>query len=473
MATTFDRTIEQFDLIDRYSAKLDKMSQKTLIFGKHTDMVKKGLQSLERGMANTLKIGASAVGTLAATTLVVGKNAFDAAVKYEQLNTTLEAITGSADKASQKLDFAKKLAIPSTFTFNELAQAGTQLEAFGVPMEKALISISKLGAAFPNKQLEDFVNLYGRLASGDFPDLEALSGAGLSKLDFMQQGIKFDAQGSLISSTRDTMDALDRIISQKYGNILDKIAGTTAAKLATVRDKWDDIMRKVGNVLIKYAVPALDKLDKWLEKLSKNDSFEKWAIKAAVETLKFAASILEWLGHINIAVAGVAAAMGNFAGVLGAIASALFSYLKADQLLRHGSKALRALFDLGKPETGGAKSGDAAAMLDPLIQQASQFEYKDNPALKTLNDIEKHTKNTADNTRAAIDLRKYALGGGDIGAMGISPIDRYGRHAGGGRGGNATIQVEGRDKLAAALAEVAQQVYEQMRVRERLNGVVR
>jgi len=438
MAVNVDRFITSFELLDKYTSNLDKISRKTASFQSKVEGAVNGVKTLTLTLAGVF---AAAVGKVAV-------DAVAAASEFEQFRVTLEALTGSADKTAQKLDFIKRLAIPSTFTFQQLAQAGTQLEAFNVPLEKALPLISKLGAAFPNKELGDFVNLFGRLASGDFPDLEALSGAGLSKLDFMKQGIKFDAQGSLLSSTRDTMNALERIINSKYGGILDKVANTTNAKLATVKDKWEEVLRKAGDALTKYLNPALDKLSAWLENIGKDKNFEKFLQNIGKNFVKFVGVVFGVLGTLLGVMALVKLAFRDFFGavVLGIASAASFV------------GGLKITSELGKFFKGLQIAGQQPGAPVNVPSAPPGMEFPDNPALKTLNDIEGNTKQTAENTRS-IDFKRYALGGGDIAGMGIQAIDRY-RGRGMDRNRSITINA-GKDKLSQAVAEIARQVYEQ------------
>jgi hypothetical protein len=199
----------------------------------------------------------------------LGKTAFDSAVAFESLGARLTAITGSGKRAAEVLDTVRKVAAPSPFTFDQLATAATQLEAFGLKTEAILPRLANLGAAFgaSEENLKSLVNLFGRLASGNFPDIEQLSAFGLSKSMFTAQGIKFDAGGSLVSSAAETFDALIRIIDTRYSGMMDKLAVTTESKLATLTDKWQGALRVIGETVknafepfIKYASDFLDKL---------------------------------------------------------------------------------------------------------------------------------------------------------------------------------------------------------------------
>lgn len=439
MATTVDRFLSEFVLVDRYSQKLQAISNKTDSFaGK--------LAAVE---AATIRFAGASLLAVGAGLGIIGIAAVKASADFEQLKVTLEVLTGSATKTADKLEFIRKLALPSTFTFEELAKAGVQLEAFRVPLEKALPSIAKLGAAFPTKQIGDFVQIFGRLASGDFPDLEALSGAGLSKLDFMNKGIKFDGQGSLLSSSRETMNALDAIVTERYGNILEKMANTTNAKLATLRDKWEVTLRRIGDAIVKFVIPALDRLSAALESLDKNGGFDKFLKNMAKNVTLFVGLILGALTVFLTAMAIIQAALGNFvvAAVLGV--AAIATALATPVILKRLGNFLKGL-ESSKP---GAP--------DAVPTAPAGLEFPDSPSAKLQNSIEKNTKETADNTRKALDLRKFALGGGELGALGITPIERFGRGQGQGRQNSVNVNVQGKDALSRAIQEIVQQVMHQ------------
>jgi|GEM_PF-5325670 len=82
------------------------------------------------------------------------------------------------------------------------------------------------------------------------------------------------------------------------------------------------------------------------------------------------------------------------------------------------------------------------------------FTSDDSAIQNPLAEIAHNTRSTAENTQKAIDFRRYALGGGDLGALGVSPVEmRKGR----GGGGSATVNVlAGRDAFSQAMKQVAE-----------------
>jgi len=248
------------------------------------DKTKTGLNQIatsarSAGSAITAGVGTGLMAVTAAGAVglgLLGKSAFDSAVKFESLSARLTAITGSGKRAAEVLDTVRKVAEPSPFTFDQLATAATQLEAFGLKTEAILPRLANLGAAFgaDEEHLKSLVNLFGRLSAGNFPDIEQLSMFGLSKSMFAAEGIKFDAGGSLISSARETFDALNRIIDTKYSTIMDKMAGTTETKLATLTDKWEGALRIIGGKLITILTPFIEYASTFIDKITSSGALE-------------------------------------------------------------------------------------------------------------------------------------------------------------------------------------------------------
>jgi uncharacterized protein YjgD (DUF1641 family) len=248
------------------------------------DKTKTGLNQIatsarSAGSAITAGVGTGLMAVTAAGAVglgLLGKSAFDSAVKFESLSARLTAITGSGKRAAEVLDTVRKVAEPSPFTFDQLATAATQLEAFGLKTEAILPRLANLGAAFgaDEEHLKSLVNLFGRLSAGNFPDIEQLSMFGLSKSMFAAEGIKFDSGGSLVSSARETFDALNRIIDTKYSTIMDKMAGTTETKLATLTDKWEGALRIIGGKLITILTPFIEYASTFIDKITSSGALD-------------------------------------------------------------------------------------------------------------------------------------------------------------------------------------------------------
>ena len=249
-------------------------------------------EKLTRGLITPILALAGGLG--AASLISLGKDAITASADFEQLSVTMEVLTKNADLAKEKLSFIQKLALPSTFTFSQLAQSGVQLESFGLRVEKILPLVAKLGGAFKSdtEHLMMLTRMFGGLAQGKFPDIEQLSAFGLSRKQFEQKGVKFDGQGALKSSAIETLNALSAIINDKYGSILDRMQNTTNSKLASLQDNWERLLRGVGDLLVKYLNPAMEFLTRTLDNLANGKKLETWA-NGLVKTFSTLIGILQ------------------------------------------------------------------------------------------------------------------------------------------------------------------------------------
>jgi hypothetical protein len=311
--------------------------------------------------------GAAGVGMLA-------KSAFDSAVSFESLNARLEAITGSGDRAAKILETVRKVAEPSPFTFNQLATAATQLEAFGLKTEAILPRLANLGAAFgaSEENLKSLVNLFGRLAAGNFPDIEQLSAFGLSKSMFAQQGIKFDAGGSLVSSARDTFDALLRIVDTKYATILDKMSKTTESKLASLQDKWEGAMRSLGAGLIEVLSPVIDYFTKFLDKLTTSGAMGDLVNRFLSPFKGFTEALTN--GDAQAAVDRLLASVSGFVASIPTILQSTFENIA--KLLENIFANIQRFMTESSPKTMGAYRGATDRLaIDEFLGRISHEEF--------------------------------------------------------------------------------------------------
>lgn len=229
------------------------------------DKTKQSLQSV----AQSARTAGSAIAGIGGVAIaggiagfgMLGKTAFDAAVSFESLTMRLTAITGSGKKAAEVLDMVRKVAAPSPFTFNQLANLAVGLEAAGGETNALLPRLAQLGAAFgaDEEKLKSLLNMFQKFKVGMLPDTEQLSMFGMSRSDFAKQGIKFDKGGGLLPDQEmQVFDAFIKIIDTKYSGMLDKLSGTTETKLASLQDSWEGAMRKIGEKMITILTPYIE-----------------------------------------------------------------------------------------------------------------------------------------------------------------------------------------------------------------------
>lgn len=278
--------------LENFSDKLGNLSNKFFNFasgagvaGSSIEKFASALSGILLFLTNTtaLLIGATvamAAFSAAAVSMniAIARSTVEAAFNFEQLQARLEALT-TPEKATDILQFVRQLAEPSNFTTQQLAEASVQLEAFGLNSKRILPIMAQLGMAFgaDAEKLRLLTDMFGRLSQGQLPDVQVMAQFGISKSKLMKEGVKFDAQGSLVSSTRSVMVAIEKIVTRDYGKIFDKMANTGNAKLASLTDVFERLKVSVGNQLAETAKGAITSFTNVLIAIEKTGLLEKAA----------------------------------------------------------------------------------------------------------------------------------------------------------------------------------------------------
>ena len=216
------------------------------------------------------------------------------------------------------------------------------------------------------------MNLFGRLAAGNFPDIEQLSAFGLSKSMFAQQGIKFDAGGSLVSSARDTFDALLRIVDTKYATILDKMSKTTESKLASLQDKWEGAMRSLGAGLIEVLSPVIDYFTKFLDKLTTSGAMGDLVNRFLSPFKGFTEALTN--GDAQAAVDRLLASVSGFVASIPTILQSTFENIA--KLLENIFANIQRFMTESSPKTMGAYRGATDRLaIDEFLGRISHEEF--------------------------------------------------------------------------------------------------
>jgi hypothetical protein len=425
-----------------------------------------GVLTAFSGVANVIlqvaKAITVAISAIYAFNAAVIQSTVQAAFNFEELQKRLSALKGPA-KANDILDFVRKLAEPSNFTTDELANSAVQLEAFGLNAKRVLPTIAQLGMAFGGgaEKLRLLTDMFGRLSQGQLPDVQVMSQFGLSKSKLMKEGIKFDNQGSLVSSTREVFVAIEKIVKNNYRKIFEEMANTGNAKLASVTDVFERLKIQVGNSLMDVAKNSLNSLAGLLSAIERTGILEK---VAQTMILPFQALANVFTGK-DKSVGNIQQTMATWAGGLLAIfeeiniQTALFveqfaravqlavafqggNLFKVAELVPEMLKGARGQF---APSRVVNKGSDYAMMILDQLQNPGKATNIDDLINKSkltdfgkLEDLLKNDKTKeksqrtldliAQNTKTQneLTLRNMTYGGGELAAQGISAVQMGG-----------------------------------------------
>jgi hypothetical protein len=404
-------------------------------------------------------------GAVIAMDLAIAKPTIEAAFAFEQLQQRLEALT-TPEKATDILAFVRKLAEPSNFTTQQLAEASVQLEAFGLNSKRILPIMAQLGMAFgaDAEKLRLLTDMFGRLGQGQLPDQQVMAQFGISKSKLMKEGIKFDNQGSLVSSTKEVMVAIEKIVTRDYGKIFDKMANTGNAKLASLTDVFERLKIGIGIQLAETAKGAISSFTNVLTAIEKSGILEQ-AARTMILPFEALAKAFGGEGKSGIfdnAQIQIASFVGAFVAGFEElnIQTALFiermsliGKLVADFATMNPQTAVKNFRNLAKNLTGTnapTRMFDRGQeitykILDQMQQQGSPSNIKDlfdtsklgdfgkledllkgdksgkDKQTRTLEKIQQNTK-----TQNEITLRNLTYGGGELAAQGLSAVQMSG-----------------------------------------------
>jgi hypothetical protein len=420
------------------------------------------------GLTGSLIIAA---GAIVAFNLAIAKSTVEAAFEFEQLQARLSALKGP-EKANDILNFVRRLAEPSNFTTGQLADSAVQLEAFGLNAKRILPIIAQLGMAFgaDAEKLRLLTDMFGRLSQGQLPDVQVMAQFGLSKSKLMKEGIKFDAQGSLVSSTREVMAAIEKIVTRDYGKIFNQMANTGNAKLASLLDVFERLKIGIGIQLADAAKGAIGALTNIFIAIEKTGLLEKaaktmllpfealmnaFAAKGTtgifsnvqIQMASFIATLLAGFEELNIQTAlfiermsltgklfadfatmNPQAAVKNFSN----LAKNLTGTFAPGRMVEKGTDYAQRLLGMMKflETSPGANINDLIneskktdfGKLEDLLKPEKDKDKKDKEkSQRTLDLIQQNTK-----TANEITLRNLTYGGGQLAAQGISAVQMSG-----------------------------------------------
>jgi len=236
------------------------------------------------GVGRNLIGGALNMASMGPAALAAGWNyAGEAAMAYESRLARLAAISGGTEAALRKLGVAQAVAAPSPFTTKQLSDAAVILEAMGVNAERALPTIGKLGAAMGanDVQLEMFTRAIGELAQGNMIDADVLASMGLTRSDFQNKGVKFSGSGALASSATEALTALESIVQERFGGVLDTMAQTAEAKRASFQDAGEQAGQAFGKGVLRSEGPVVESLTKILNAAVSSGVLEEAGARAS------------------------------------------------------------------------------------------------------------------------------------------------------------------------------------------------
>ena len=215
--------------------------------------VNRNLNQVQSSLLSVNKIAAIAVTALGA---IGGANIIrgiaNTTARYQDLETTLSSVTGSAQKGAEAFDFVSKFATKTQFGIEELAVAYTKLQSNGITPTANLLTTFTDAAAVTTDQLgsltaiTDFYTRTLQSQQVELMDLDRLADRGLPVYDILKE--KLGVSRSELSKFSKEAGNAELVVKALGDGINQRFGGATEARLANLSTAMSNFSIATKNV---------------------------------------------------------------------------------------------------------------------------------------------------------------------------------------------------------------------------------
>mgnify|MGYP000860233098 CR=1 FL=1 len=275
----------------KVKAQMASMSSSVTKDGKAVESSASGIGSGFMAVAGKATLITAAVIGIGTAAYAAIKPLVGVASEAENLRTSLDVLTGSAENGARMFKQLTTFAAETPFETTELVEATKTMLAMGISVEKVLPNLRMLGdISLGNREkLASLTLVYGQISSkgrlmGD--DLRQLWNVGFNPLDYWVQksGKSMEYWQDQVSEGKVSIDmvteAMQAATSEggRFYQGMAKQSKTLEGRLSTLRDNAKTALRALmgidaeGNIkpggLYDSLSKAVEKLGPWLEKLA-------------------------------------------------------------------------------------------------------------------------------------------------------------------------------------------------------------
>lgn len=246
-----------------------------------TDLDSKGFKSGLNKMQSIAKTGFKAVATSAGVVSTAMTGLIGFGVKYnaeiEQLQTSFEVMTGSADKAKDIIAELQKIGAETPFEVKDLAKATNLLMSFGFGAEDAIDSMLMLGdiAQGSSEKLDTISKAYGRMVSSQkvtLEDMNMMIDSGFNPLQIIVENTGesmkslYDRISKGTMSVEEITEAMKQATSAggKYFQSMEKQSKTLNGQISTLKDNFSMfagvLAEDTTNAISSEFLPAINNM---------------------------------------------------------------------------------------------------------------------------------------------------------------------------------------------------------------------
>ena len=237
----------------------------------------KGLSTTTENVSNSFLTFRNAI---LAVTAYIGtvtiKNIVDTTAKFQDLRTTLSAITKSTDSGSEAFRLLNDLSKKSRFDISQLSDSFITLYNSGInPTEKLLKTFIDTASTTANRldTLNDLTRLYARASTGagiGAQSLTQLASKGIPVFDILEKklGLSRDQVTSFAEKSKNAtliLNTLTEAFQNLYGGTAEKDINKLSFAQALLNKQFLDFQAIIGGEFQESLVTLLNKLGQILE----------------------------------------------------------------------------------------------------------------------------------------------------------------------------------------------------------------
>lgn len=411
-----------------------------------------------------------------------------AAAEIDAFERIFSALLQDRAKGTQLVEFARSFGLKSAFEQEPILQTIKTLVAGGQDVNRFLPVLEAIGlfAGGKSEDLRQVSDIVKRIIGGQIT--EAMGPIGLGRFGINKSmlesiGAIFDAKGGFVGGVKDAFEVLENLVnSPAFSSIRELMEGSINVRLSNAMDALTLAMQDMGKAVATLVLPPLEKAADMIRFLAESGFLEKlvntWAtflnmgsgdsalsnsVAIIADTFMELPNIISFAWNaFRVFILAMASAIDDTINMMLNIpffGIPIFDFSLVEGLLKGGLDAGKGIANF---VTSGIKSTADEIRRDfKNFDSTSDLVAPEIPALiegsSAMVDTANNTAKIAEYTRAMLDIQRFAFGGGDVGRLGVTALERANLAAGGvGFAGNADKDI---NELATILQRMAKKQF--------------
>ena len=237
---------------------------------------KRSVVNVNNSLMSTSQLAKNAASALALVGGVqVIKSIVATTARFEDLRTSLSAVTGSAQGGKKAFDDIIKFSTKTQFGVEDLSKTFIKLKASGIEPTEELLTTFTDTAAITTDQigtLEAITDLFARTVSGGLglEELNRLADRGVPVFRILEEQLgitrlQISEFGKTADGAAQITDALSRGIRQQYGGATAKVVGNLSTQFSNFSIALKNAADQFGQALAPELKTATQELTKFIE----------------------------------------------------------------------------------------------------------------------------------------------------------------------------------------------------------------